>query len=203
MSPLNSALIAGIDEAGRGCLAGPVVAAAVVLPERYSLPFLTDSKKLSPSRRFVLEKQIKKVARAWAIGISWPREIEEKNILRATLCAMERAYIHLRVECGVVYVDGIYAPALCSVNVVCVKGGDSLIPQISAASIIAKTFRDRLMCSLEKKYPGYGFSLHKGYATKYHLEMLKKIGPCELHRRTFKGVREFFREELCLCPHRE
>ncbi len=198
MNLLNTSLIAGIDEAGRGCLAGPVVAAVVALPEKYSLPFLNDSKKLSPSRRDCLEIQIKKVAVSWSIGVAWPREIEEKNILRATLCAMKRAYEHMKRRCDIVYVDGIYAPEIDTKEIICVKGGDKLIPQISAASIIAKTFRDRLMCSLDKKYPGYGFSIHKGYGTKYHLERLKELGPCELHRRTFKGVKEFFREELCL-----
>ncbi len=174
------------------------MAAAVVLPEEYSLPFLNDSKKLSPSRRGILEREIKECAHAWAIGVSWPREIEKENILRATLLAMSRAYRHLKVKCSRVYVDGIHSPLLEGVEVLCVKGGDCLIPEVSAASILAKTFRDRLMQALDRRYPGYGFAIHKGYATRYHLERLRLLGPCPIHRRTFKGVREFFIKELSL-----
>lgn len=190
-------IIAGIDEAGRGCLAGPVVAAAVILPKKFSLPFLRDSKKLSPKKRELLEQQIKECAISWGIGLSTPREIESINILRASLLAMERAFLKLSIKPDVVYVDGIYAPNI-DVEVKCIKKGDDLIPEISAASILAKTFRDNLMKKLDKKYPGYGFAIHKGYATKYHLKRLKLLGPSKMHRKTFKGVREFYREQLCL-----
>ncbi len=194
----DNKIIAGIDEAGRGCLAGPVVAACVVLPPKYSLSGLRDSKKLSPKRRIILETKIKEVALSWGISLATPREIDSLNILRASLLAMKRAFLKLNVNPHVVYVDGIYAPSLNGVEIYCVKKGDDKIPQISAASILAKTFRDRLMEKMDKIYPGYGFKIHKGYATKFHREKIKELGPSKIHRRTFKGVKEFFRKELCL-----
>lgn len=190
-------IIAGIDEAGRGCLAGPVVAACVILPKKYHLEGLTDSKKLTSKKREILEKQIKKTAISWGIGLSNPKEIDEINILNATLLAMKRAYLKLSVRPDIVYIDGIFPPEL-DVKVVCVKKGDLTIPQVSAASILAKTFRDRVMEKVDKRYPTYGFSKHKGYATKYHLEKIKELGPCRIHRKTFKGVKEYPWEELCL-----
>jgi len=191
-------IIAGIDEAGRGCLAGPVVAASVILPPNYSLPGLRDSKKISSKKRYVLETQIKEVAISWGIGMATPKEIDVLNILRASLLAMERSFSRLSIKPDIVYVDGIYAPNLKDVEVVCVKKGDDKIPQISAASILAKTFRDRLMHEMDKKYPDYGFKNHKGYATRLHLERLKIMGPCKIHRKTFKGVKELFWDKSCL-----
>jgi len=190
-------IIAGIDEAGRGCLAGPVVAACVILPKNYNLPNLTDSKKLSPKKRAILEKQIKEIAISWGIGLSNPKEIDEVNILNATLLAMKRAYSKLSVKPTVVYVDGTFPPDIES-KVICVKKGDLKIPQVSAASILAKTFRDRVMRKVDRLYPYYGFAKHKGYATKLHLEKIREFGPCKIHRRTFKGVKNFVWEELCL-----
>jgi len=178
-----------VDEAGRGCLAGPVVAAAVILPQESSLSGLTDSKRLTPSQRADLEHRIKVAAQSWAIGISWPREIERINILRASLLAMQRAVNRLRCSPDLILVDGIHGvPG--SIPCKCVKQGDRHVPAISAASVLAKTFRDRLMVKLAKKYAGYGFGRHKGYATGDHLDCLRRLGPCLMHRHSFRPVRE-------------
>ncbi|THB71150.1 MAG: ribonuclease HII [Desulfovibrio sp.] len=180
--------IAGVDEAGRGCLAGPVVAAAVILPDTYDLPGLTDSKKLTAPKRFGLESRIKSQAVAWTVGCSWPRVIERINILQATLRAMERAVNILKVKPAALAVDGNQAmnSALPQKTVI---DGDSLVPVISAASILAKTFRDRLMATFDRRYPGYGFAKHKGYGTAQHRKAIQEFGPCTLHRMTFKGVK--------------
>lgn len=181
-------LQAGIDEAGRGCLAGPVVAGAVILPQAFDLPGLTDSKKLSSRRRFVLAHAIKAQAVSWALGFSWPREIERINILQATLKAMARALSALSVHPHTVLVDGNQSfPSTLPQKIV--VGGDALNPCISAASILAKTFRDDLMTGLDERYPGYGLSKHKGYGTKEHLQMLCRLGPSPAHRLTFQGVK--------------
>ncbi|MCF8085447.1 MAG: ribonuclease HII [Desulfohalobiaceae bacterium] len=186
--------MSGVDEAGRGCLAGPVVAAAVILPRENHLSGLTDSKRLTPSQREDLEHRIKAAASSWAIGISWPREIERINILQASLQAMLRAVDHLRYSPELVLVDGIHRlPG--SIPSKCVKQGDRHVPAISAASILAKTFRDRLMVKLDKKYAGYGFGRHKGYATGEHLEGLHRLGPCLMHRQSFRPVREACSQE--------
>lgn len=190
-------IVAGIDEAGRGCLAGPVVAACVILPKKFHLPDLTDSKKLTSKKRDILEKKIKDVAICYGIGLCSPKEIDKLNILNATLLAMKRAYLKLSVKPDIVYVDGTFAP-LIDAEVVCVKKGDAKIPQVSAASILAKTFRDRVMNKVDLKYPVYGFAKHKGYGTKFHLKKIKEFGPCKIHRKTFKGVRDYFWEEQCL-----
>lgn len=182
-----AARVAGTDEAGRGCLAGPVVAAACILPEAYDLPGLTDSKALTARRREVLAAGIRQQAVAWALGLAWPAEIDRVNILQASLRSMERAVARLRVAPRLLLVDG---NRLCQAPVAqrAVIGGDALVPAISAASILAKTWRDRLMTVLDRKYPGYGLAVHKGYGTAVHLEALRRLGPSPVHRLTFRGV---------------
>ena len=188
-------VVAGVDEAGRGCLAGPVVAAAVVLPEVFDLPGLTDSKKLSPARRERLAPAIKAQAETWAVGLAWPAEIDRINILQATLAAMSRAVRALRIVPDRLRIDGnktipaarfffLPSPPVQEAIV----GGDLTMPAISAASILAKTYRDRLMGIFDKRHPGYGFAAHKGYGVAVHLEALRRLGPCPIHRMTFRGV---------------
>ena len=190
---------AGIDEAGRGCLAGPVVAGAVILPPGYDLPGLTDSKKLSPRRRAELAQAIKAQAVSWALGFSWPREIDRINILQATLAAMSRALCALRVQPDCVLVDGNRAfPS--QLTLTTVVGGDAIHPCISAASILAKTFRDELLERMDERYPGYGLAVHKGYGTREHLEALRRLGPSPAHRATFRGVRPEPREKTLWLP---
>ncbi len=179
--------IAGVDEAGRGCLAGPVVAGAVILPPSYDLPGLGDSKKLTRVHRERLEPDIKQQAVAWSLGLSWPREIERINILRASLLAMRRAVMTLRVPPAFVLVDGNQKIPFSLPQETVIKG-DARVACISAASVLAKTFRDRLMTALDKKYPGYGLAHHKGYGTRAHRDILQEKGPCPIHRRTFRGV---------------
>lgn len=178
---------AGLDEAGRGCLAGPVIAAAVILPEAYELTGLTDSKAMTAESRADLEPQIKAQALAWSIGAAWPREIERINILQASLTAMCRAVRCLKTAPVFLAVDGNHALPL-HLKQKAVVGGDGLVPSIAAASVLAKTFRDRLLAILDKRYPGYGLARHKGYATKDHYQALARLGPCRLHRLTFRGV---------------
>lgn len=187
----------GIDEAGRGCLAGPVVAAAVVLPSHFSLPLLNDSKVLSAQQRATLAPQIKAIALSWSVGLSWPREIEQINILQATFHAMARAVHSLRVQPNTLLVDGnkrippLVLARFCKgeqPNQQAIVGGDALIPAISAASILAKTYRDHLMVFFHRRYPAYAFDAHKGYGTKAHMQALISHGPCPLHRLTFAGV---------------
>jgi ribonuclease HII len=184
---MQDELLAGVDEVGRGCLAGPVVAGAVILPGGYDLPGLNDSKKLTRAVRERLSIAIKAQAAAWAFGVSWPREIEEVNIHQATLLAMARAVTALKLHPTVLAVDGVHRVPL-PLSQRCFVGGDALIPAISAASILAKTFRDHLLSCLDRKYPGYFLAEHKGYGTPQHLQALRELGPCPLHRRTFRGV---------------
>lgn len=193
-----SGLVAGVDEAGRGCLAGPVVAGAVILPKDYHLPGLTDSKALTASKRVLLAQAIKAQALSWALGFSWPREIEHINILRASLLAMARAVTALFCTPDRILVDG-NQPVPLTLPQQTVVGGDALCPSISAASILAKTFRDQIMIGLDEHYPGYEFALHKGYATKKHQEALQRLGPCTTHRHSFHGVGTWQGERrLCL-----
>ena len=189
--------IAGIDEAGRGCLAGPVVAAAVILPDGASIPGLADSKVLSPTRRDGLAAEIGTVALAWGIGVVWPPEIDRINILQATLKAMCHAAAVLKVRPKGLLIDGnqlVPVPLFARwgwsplPRQKFVVDGDALVPVISAASIIAKTFRDMLMDKLDRRYPGYGFAKHKGYGSKEHFAALRELGPCPMHRKTFRGV---------------
>lgn len=178
-------LVAGVDEAGRGPLAGPVVASAVILKTR--IDGLRDSKKLSPSKRDQLYITIKTEAFAWSLGFASVREIDQINILQATLLAMKRAIMHLPVKPDGVWVDGNQAPD-CIYPVKTLIGGDDLKPCISAASIIAKVTRDRLMERFERRYPGYGFHQHKGYGTAQHMKALKELGATPIHRRSFAPV---------------
>jgi ribonuclease HII len=189
--------LAGVDEAGRGCLAGPVVAAAVILPDKFRTKGLRDSKQVPLDDRLRLEKTIKQRALAWAIGCAWPPEIDELNILGASLQAMKRAVLRLKLAPVYVVVDG-NQPIPHEMPQTHVVDGDELVPVISAASILAKTFRDRLMAVLDRRYPGYGFSHNKGYGTREHWAALNELGYCRLHRRSFKGVVPGLGEELWL-----
>ncbi|ADU61784.1 MAG: ribonuclease HII [Pseudodesulfovibrio sp.] len=191
--PFPPDAIAGVDEAGRGCLAGPVVAGACILPQTYDLPGLNDSKQLSAAKRETLYPLIRSQAVAWAVGLSWPGEIDRVNILQATFLAMGRAVRALKLSPRFLRIDGnkiIPAHALgLGVSQEWVIGGDGSVPAISAASVLAKTFRDRLMVKLAARYPGYGLERHMGYGTKEHMEAVARLGPCAMHRLTFRGVR--------------
>ncbi len=180
-------LIAGVDEAGRGPLAGPVFAAAVILDPARPVPGLRDSKLLSPARRDELAVCIRERAIAWAVSCAAVEEIDALNILCATLLAMRRAVEALAVVPAGVLVDGNQCPSLaCPVRAI-VKG-DRDVEAISAASILAKTARDALLVELDRQFPQYGFAKHKGYATPDHLAALQRHGPCAIHRRTFAPV---------------
>jgi len=182
-------LVCGVDEAGRGPWAGPVSAAAVILhPDRIPAG-LDDSKKLSAKAREALELEIKAAALAWQVAFASVDEIAELNILHATGLAMRRAVEALAPAPAFALVDGNYAfPLPCTVRTV-VKG-DSLSASIAAASILAKTARDRLMVEMDARYPGYGFASHKGYHAAIHVEALRTLGPCEIHRRGWAPIRE-------------
>ena len=176
--------LAGVDEVGRGCLAGPVVACALVLPNGCKIEGIRDSKKLTQKRRALLEKMITAQAESYAFGIVDAGEIDETNILIATLKAMSIAIRGLDVIPKTVLVDGIHAPE-CKYPVVCIKGGDSISQTVAAASILAKEHRDRMMREFCEQFPEYGFSAHKGYGTKKHFEAIYLHGLCPLHRTTF------------------
>jgi len=180
-------IICGVDEVGRGCLAGPVVAAAVILDPNHPIEGLRDSKKLSPKKREQLAEEIKQYALAWSIAEGSVQEIDKINILQSTLATMKRAVESLSVEPEIVLVDGNKLPHI-SYRCEAIVKGDDLIPAISAASIIAKTYRDRLMVILGQTFPKYGFENHVGYGTPEHLKMLDKYGPCPCHRMTFAPV---------------
>ena len=178
--------VAGVDEVGRGPLAGPVVAAAVVLPEKHEIKGLMDSKKLSLKKREDLSKVIIENS-IYAIGAADNHEIDQKNILQATLLAMQRSLEKLDTKPKKVLVDGAHIFET-SIEIESIVGGDNLIPSISAASIVAKVYRDKLMMAYSEEFPDYGFHNHKGYPTKFHKEMLKRYGLTRIHRKTFKGV---------------
>ncbi len=181
-------LIAGVDEVGRGPLAGPVVAAAVILHPQRPIEGLADSKKLSEKRRELLSRLIKEQAHSWSLGRAEVEEIDRINILQASLLAMKRAVEALPCMPGLALVDGKHAPQLaCRVDAI--VGGDARIEAISAASIIAKVARDREMVELDRRYPGYGLARHKGYPTRQHLEGLQTLGVSPIHRRSFAPVR--------------
>jgi ribonuclease HII len=182
-------LLAGVDEAGRGPLAGPVVAAAVILDPRAPIPGLADSKQLSPRRREALFDQIRAHALCCAIASASTQEIDTLNILQATLLAMRRAVQALRLPPHRVVVDGNRTPPL-SMPVAAIVGGDAKVAAISAASILAKVQRDRWCLELHSQYPHYGFDAHKGYPTAQHLDALRRHGPCAAHRLSFAPVRE-------------
>lgn len=181
-------LVAGVDEAGRGALAGPVVAAAVILPPGLKLEGLKDSKLLPPCRREALCQAIQENALGIGVGIIGPSIIDALNILKATLLAMDRAIGSLPILPEFLLIDGRDAPQTTLPHRV-LPHGDSLCPSISAASIIAKVFRDRIMDGYHLQFPQYGFARHKGYGTREHLEALARYGPTSIHRMTFRRVR--------------
>ena len=183
-------LICGVDEAGRGPLAGPVYAAAVILGPHFNTAGLRDSKKISETKRYNLALRIKQNAMAWSVGICSASEIDELNIHQATLLAMKRAIEGLNGFPSIkVMVDGLFCPKVGYPCEAIVKGDDK-VAEISAASIIAKTERDLKMIEIDKMYPSYQFKKHKGYPTKFHVEMIKSEGICEYHRRTFSPIKE-------------
>ena len=181
--------IVGVDEAGRGPLAGPVAAAAVILPSQYDLPGLTDSKALSAKQRTQLEQEIKQIASAWAIGWASVAEIDTLNILQASLLAMQRACKSLHLSSHQILIDGNHIPKNLPRPAHALVKGDRRIPAIAAASILAKTARDKACEELHDRYPHYGFNQHKGYATRLHLERLQQYGACPEHRKSFAPVR--------------
>lgn len=186
-------LVAGVDEAGRGPLAGPVAAAAVILDPARPIEGLADSKKLTAQRREALAGEIRQHALAWSVAWADPAEIDAINILAATLLAMRRAILGLWISPEGVRVDGNRLPNLAFgdryIAGEAIVGGDGHVAEISAASIIAKTERDRKMLELDELYPCYGFARHKGYGTEVHRERLREFGPCREHRFTFAPVR--------------
>ena len=185
--------IAGIDEAGRGPLAGPVVASAVILPPNISINGVDDSKKLTPEKREILFEIIKEKALSIGTGIVSSKVIDEINILEATKVAMLKAVENLTIIPNLIIIDGITPLSLthqAEIKQITIKKGDTLSQSIASASIIAKVTRDRLMLDYDAKYPKYLFARHKGYGTKEHLESIKEFGPCEIHRTSFKGVKE-------------
>jgi ribonuclease HII len=186
-------LIAGVDEAGRGPLAGPVIAAAVILDVNYPIEGLTDSKQLNEIRREQLAQTIKQFALAWSVGRAEVEEIDSINILQASLLAMQRAVANLSIVPQHIMVDGNRCPEFpCTASAI-VKG-DLLVPAISAASIIAKVSRDEEMIQLDKRYPGYGLNGHKGYPTKKHLEALNRLGVSPIHRRSYAPVKKLLND---------
>ena len=182
--------VCGVDEAGRGPLAGPVFAAAVILDPNRRIDGLADSKALSPARRGELALLIREHSFAWAVAEASVGEIDALNILQATLLAMRRAVESLTVPAEYALVDGNQMPRL-AIPGHAIVAGDATQPSISAASILAKTARDALMCELDTQHPGYGFARHMGYATAEHLHNLQRLGPSEVHRKSFAPVREW------------
>ncbi len=186
-------LQAGVDEAGRGSIAGPVVAAAVILSEGHKLieQGLMDSKVLSPRKREQVYVAIMKKSLAWAVGVGSVDEIDQINILQASLHAMQRAIILLNPAPQRILVDGLHCPDCDHKNVQAIVSGDATVAEISAASIIAKVVRDWLMETLDHRYPGYGFAQHKGYPTALHRQQLATLGVTPIHRRSFSPVRRY------------
>ncbi|WP_425484211.1 ribonuclease HII [Desulfobacter latus] len=182
-------MIAGIDEAGRGPLAGPVVSAAVVLPDKFDVPGINDSKKLSEKKREALFPVIQKHAVAFGIGLADHEEIDQINILQASLLSMKRAVEDLKLTPDYLLIDGRFTIDSTIEQRSIIKG-DTLSLSIAAASILAKVTRDRIMADLDLQYPEYGFKRHKGYPTKAHKEAILTHGPCPIHRRNFKGVKD-------------
>lgn len=188
-SEAKHVLVAGVDEAGRGPLAGPVVVAAVVLDPRQPIDGLDDSKKLSEARRERLYPLIVERARAYCVIVIEPDEIDRLNIFQATMVGMSRAVAGLTPAATEALIDGNKLPKDLPCPGRAIVGGDALEPAISAASILAKVSRDRLMVAMELQHPGYGFAVHKGYPTPTHLAALERLGPCSQHRRSFAPVR--------------
>lgn len=185
-------VICGVDEAGRGPLAGPVCAAAVILPQHLELPGLTDSKKLTDKKRRELYPMIQEQAIAYGIGFATEQEIDQINILQATFLAMQRALDQLKVKPELALIDGNREKDF-GIPVKTVVKGDSLSANIAAASVLAKVTRDNLMLEMAEQYPGYGFEIHKGYGTKAHYAALREHGPSPIHRMTF--LKKFYGEK--------
>lgn len=184
---LSSLLVAGVDEAGRGPLAGPVVAAAVILDKNTPIQGLDDSKKLSPKQRDRLDTEIREKAIAWSVAAVTAPRIDEINILNATFEAMNQAIDQLGVNPEWIMVDGNRTPGNMKSMVAVIKG-DQRVECISAASVVAKVYRDNFMLELDRQYPEYGFARHKGYPTKFHMQALEKYGPLEFHRMSYAPV---------------
>ncbi len=186
--------VAGVDEAGRGPLAGPVVAAAVILNDDKPIPELADSKRLTPRQRTRVARAVRTEARAFAVALAEPAEIDSINVLEASLLAMSRAIAKLSVVPALVRVDGNQTPRYSSggqpFEIEAVVRGDQSVPAISAASVLAKVCRDRLMQRWHRRFPAYGFDRHKGYPTRAHIAALAAHGPCPIHRRSFGPVRD-------------
>ncbi len=182
-------LCAGVDEVGRGPLAGPVVAAAVILSPGQTIDGLADSKKLTPRRREMLDRVIREQALQWALGRAEVEEVDRLNILQASLLAMRRAVQALPVVIQHALIDGNRCPQGLPCSAEAIVGGDASVPAISAASILAKVARDREMEALDALYPGYGLAQHKGYPTKAHIEALETLGVSAIHRRSFRPVK--------------
>lgn len=181
--------LAGVDEAGRGPLAGPVFAAAVILDPNKPIVELADSKKLTAKRRDVLAERIKQDALAWCIASASTEEIDQLNILQATVLAMQRACAQLPIAPAFILIDGNRVPQHLAAPARAVVKGDDQVPAISAASILAKTARDAACLVMHEQYPNYAFDQHKGYGTKLHLQLLQEHGPCPEHRRSFAPVK--------------
>lgn len=186
--------IVGIDEAGRGPIAGPVVASAVILPKSFKLTNINDSKQISPKQRVLLFRKIKKTAVDYAITLVTPKKIDDINILEATFLAMHKSWKKLNTQGDFLIVDGPFLPSNSpnidvDVPAKAIIKGDEKYFCIAAASILAKVYRDNLMINYSKKYPGYGFKSNKGYPTTQHKEAVKKLGPCPIHRKSFKPIK--------------
>ena len=192
---MRKLLVCGVDEAGRGPIAGPVYAAAVILDPARRVNGLADSKVLTAERREVLAGRIRERAIAWAVAQASVDEIDRINILRASLLAMRRAVEALKIQPHEAWIDGQLCPDL-ACRARAIVDGDAKHKVISAASILAKTARDAEMCTLHERYPQYGFHQHKGYSTPEHLDALRRLGPCDVHRRSFDPVRVFFERDL-------
>ncbi len=185
-SSFSNKIEAGCDEAGRGCLAGPVIAAAVILPKKFSNNLLNDSKQLSEKKRLLLEETIKKEALCWSIGIVWNKEIDKINILNASIKAMHLSIEKLKVKPEFLIIDGNRFHAYKDIPYKCIIKGDSKYLSIAAASVLAKNHRDRLMQELHEEFPKFHWNKNKGYPTKFHRQCLVNIGPTKYHRRSFK-----------------
>jgi len=192
----DAPLIAGVDEAGRGPLAGPVVIAAVILDPARRINGIADSKVLQPERREVLAARIRERAVAWSVVVIDVAEIDRVNIFQATMRGMARALAALAPAPELALIDGNHLPAGLSCAARAIVDGDASERAIGAASILAKVERDRIMRELDTQYPGYGFARHKGYSTPEHFAALQALGPCPLHRRSFAPVREYFEPQL-------
>ncbi len=185
---MTSQFLAGVDEVGRGCLAGPVISVAIILKDSIDRSLMIDSKKLTPSKRTILANYILQNSYAVGVGECSNHQIDRVNIHNATLASMRLAITNLSLTPDLAYIDGLYKPDM-SINSKCIVQGDNLIPEISAASIVAKVLRDNMMIRLDKILPIYGFSRHKGYGTKEHLDAIELFGPSVYHRFSFAPLK--------------